>query len=443
MNEVYVYADLEGAPHLVGRLWTRSNKGRETASFEYDKTWLSSTHRFALEPALSLGKGSFHTRESERLFGAMGDSAPDRWGRALMRRAESRQAKNAGKTQRALTERDYLLGVNDMARQGALRFAGRQGGPFLSEPDSGRGVDIPPLIFLPRLLAASDNVINDTESDDDLSLLLAPGSSLGGARPKASVLDKDGQLLIAKFPRRDDEYNKVLWEVVALKLAERAGIPIPDCEITYVADRPVLLLRRFDRMTGARVSYLSAMSMLGARDHEHHSYLEIVEALRQHGAAPQADMSGLWRRIIYNVMVSNTDDHLRNHGFLCRKQAGWRLSPAFDLNPVPTDVGPRILTTAIDHDDNEASLELALSVAEHFGLSLDKAREIAHEVAMAVSTWRDVAAQFKLSRQEIERMSSAFEHQDLQDALNFSVTSANHNSAEALERQGINKPSMK
>ena len=421
MGEVYAYVDLAGVPQFVGRLWTRSRKNHETASFEYDKTWLSSTHRFALEPALALGKGAYHTRQSERMFGAMGDSAPDRWGRALMRRAENRRARETGETQRTLTERDYLLGVNDMARQGALRFAEKQEEPYLSEPDNGRGGAIPPLIFLPRLLAASDNVINETESDDDLNLLLAPGASLGGARPKASILDKNGQLLIAKFPRSDDEHNMVLWEAVALKLAETAGIPVSDYEVTYVAERPVLLLRRFDRIAGARVPYLSAMSMLGAQDHEHHSYLEIVDALQQHGAEARADMAQLWRRVVFNVLVSNTDDHLRNHGFLYQKQDGWRLSPAFDLNPVPINAGHRILTTAIDLDDNEASLELALSVAGHFRLTLYDARKTVREVAQTVSTWRDVATQFKLSRHEIERMSSAFEHRELQDALNNSV----------------------
>ena len=424
MNEVYVYADLAGAPQFLGRLWTRSRKSQEAASFEYDKAWLSSTHRFALEPALALGKGAYHTRESERMFGAMGDSAPDRWGRALMRRAENRRARAAGETPRTLTERDYLLGVNDTARPGALRFAEKQGGPYLSEPDSGQGGAIPPLVFLPRLLAASDNVINETESDEDLNLLLAPGASLGGARPKASVLDKDGHLLIAKFPRVDDEHNQVLWEAVALTLAGTAGIPVPEFEVTYLAERPVLLLRRFDRNAGARVPYLSAMSMLGAQDHEHHSYLEIVDALRQYGAAARADMAGLWRRIVFNVLVTNTDDHLRNHGFLYQKQAGWRLSPAFDINPVPIDAGHRILTTAIDLDDNAASLELALSVAGDFGLSPEGARQTAYEVAQAVSTWRDVATQFKLSTHEIRRMSPAFEHRDLQDALDNPVTSS-------------------
>ena len=419
MNEVYVHADLAGEPQFVGRLWTRSRKSHEAASFEYDKTWLTSTHRFALEPALALGRGAYHTKESERMFGAMGDSAPDRWGRALMRRAESRRAGEAGETPRALTERDYLLGVNDTARQGALRFAVKQGGPYLAEPDRAQGAAIPPLVFLPRLLAAADNIINETESVDDLNLLLAPGASLGGARPKASVRDRDGHLLIAKFPRGDDEYNKVLWEAVTLKLAETAGIPVPVFEVIYVADRPVLLLRRFDRNASARVPYLSAMSMLGARDHEHHSYLEIVDALRQYGAEARSDMAQLWRRIVFNVLVTNTDDHLRNHGFLYQKQDGWRLSPAFDINPVPIDAGQRILTTAIDLDDNAASLELALSVAGDFGLSLGSARQTAYEVAQAASTWRDVAARFKLSGHEIGRMSSAFEHQDIRNALSL------------------------
>ena len=436
MGNLYVYVDLGGTPQFVGRLWTRVRKNHETASFEYDKSWLSSPYKFALEPALGLGEGAYHTRQSERMFGAMGDSAPDRWGRTLMRRAESRRASAAGETQRTLTERDYLLGVNDLARQGALRFAENQGGPYLSEPDNGRHGAIPPLIFLPRLLAASDNIINETETDDDLNLLLAPGASLGGARPKASILDKHGQLLIAKLPRYDDEQNMVLWEAVALNLASMAGIPVPDYQVTYVADRPVLLLRRFDRSAGGRIPYLSAMSLLGAQDHDDHSYLEIIDAIEQHGnESLTTDMADLWRRVVFNILISNTDDHLRNHGFLYQKQDGWRLSPAFDLNPVPINAGRHRLTTAIDLDDNEASLELALSVAWYFRLPLDKARETVHEVAQAVSTWRDVAARLQLSGQEIERMVSAFEHRELHTALSNSVTSYRPVSSEIPARK--------
>ncbi|MCU7890683.1 MAG: type II toxin-antitoxin system HipA family toxin, partial [Candidatus Thiodiazotropha sp. (ex Ustalcina ferruginea)] len=284
-TQVFVYVDLTGVPVLVGRLWARARKGRQSATFEYDQDWLQSAEQFSLEPALMLGPGPFHTPSDKPLFGAIGDSAPDRWGRVLMRRAERRRAERAGETPRTLMEIDYLLMVDD-DRQGALHFAlddcrdagGRatqdakaeEGGPFLAEQGITR---IPPLIELPRLLSAAERVVGDVDSDEDLRLLLAPGSSLGGARPKASIQDRDGHLAIAKFPHKDDETNTVMWEAVALTLAEHAGIAVPQWRLEHVADKPVLLLRRFDRVDGIRIPFLSAMSMLGARDNEARSYL--------------------------------------------------------------------------------------------------------------------------------------------------------------------------
>jgi serine/threonine-protein kinase HipA len=409
-----VYVDLEGVPHLVGRLWARVRKNRESASFEYDRVWLENPARFSLEPALHLGPGPFHTAADMPMFGAIGDSAPDRWGRALMRRMERRRAEREGGAPRTLQEIDYLLMVDDEARQGALRFAERDGGPFLREEDAKR---IPPLVELPRLLAAAEHVVEEKDTAEDLRLLFAPGSSLGGARPKASVRDKAGHLAIAKFPRADDEINTVLWEAVALTLASKAGIATPASRVETVLKKPVLVLRRFDRDGTRRIPFLSAMSLLGSRDNETRSYLEMVDALRQHGAAPKADMQALWRRVVFNILISNTDDHLRNHGFLYEGPNGWRLSPAYDLNPVPTDIKPRILTTAITEDDSTASLALAMEVAGYFELAPAKAREIAAEVGRAVASWRKVAAKFGLKTREVDRVASAFEHADLKAAL--------------------------
>jgi len=413
-REALVYVDLDGKPHLVGRLWARVRKNKESASFEYDKTWLENPARFSLEPALQVGPGAFHTPADTPMFGAIGDSAPDRWGRALMRRAERRRAERAGTAPRTLQEIDFLLLVDDEARQGALRFAERQGGPFLREEGGKR---IPPLVELPELLSAAEHVVEDKDTEEDLRLLFAPGSSLGGARPKTSVIEKDGQLAIVKFPRRDDEINTVLWEAVALALAAKSGIPVPASRIETVSNKPVILLRRFDREGTRRIPFLSAMSMLGAKDRDTRSYLEIVDALRQHGAAPKEDMEQLWRRLVFSILISNTDDHLRNHGFLYAGQAGWRLSPAYDLNPVPVDVKPRILTTAINEDDNTASLALAMEVAPYFDLEPATAGKIAAEVGKAVSNWRDEAVRLGIGKSEIERMASAFEHDDLKRAL--------------------------
>jgi serine/threonine-protein kinase HipA len=415
-TEVFVHVDLNGTPLRVGRLWARTRKGRDSASFEYDEGWLKHPECFALEPALQLGPGPHHTPAGKPIFGAIGDSAPDRWGRTLMRRAERRRAERAGEAPRTLREVDLLLMVNDEARQGALRFSLEPGGPFLATGDPNPN---PPLVELPRLLAAADHVTTESDTDEDLRLLLAPGSSLGGARPKASVRDRDGQLSIAKFSHYEDEIDTVRWEAVALRLAAKAGIPVSEWRLESVADRPFLLLHRFDRAGGQRLPFLSAMSMLDVNDNELRSYLEFVDALRRYGAAPITDMSLLWRRIVFNVLISNTDDHLRNHGFLYGGPDGWRLAPAYDLNPVPVDIKPRVLSTAIDLDDNTASLEVAMSVASYFELSRTRAREIAAEVGQAVHNWRDHALQLGIASSQIERMASAFEHDDLTRARSF------------------------
>lgn len=413
-KEIYVSIALGSENFLVGRLWCHIRKERESASFEYDSNWLTHPERFALEPALTLTHGSFHTEAEQNLFGAIGDSAPDRWGRVLMRRANSQNAISKGETPRTLSEVDYLLGVTDEARQGALRFSESPSGPFLSPKDK---ASIPPLVDLPKLLSATERFLNDDESAQDLKLLLAPGSSLGGARPKASVRDKDGSLAIAKFPKKDDEFNIVAWEAVALELAHKAKIRVPKWRLEYILNKPVIIISRFDRESHNRVPFLSAMSMLGAKDNEQHSYLEIAYALAQYGAQPNADMAELWRRIIFNILISNTDDHLRNHGFIYERQEGWKLSPSYDLNPTPIEIKPRILTTAINFDDSTASLELARSVIRDFRISIEHSHEIIQEVSKAVTQWRQVARSFNLSENEINRMASAFEHQDLENAL--------------------------
>jgi serine/threonine-protein kinase HipA len=415
-RDAYVYADLNGTPNLAGQLFAHARRGREAATFAYDDAWLRNAERFALEPALQLGPGPFHTGADKALFGAIGDSAPDRWGRSLMRRTERRRAAAAGTTPRTLSEIDYLLLVNDEARLGALRFADQVGGPFLA-PDNESPV--PPLITLPRLLSAAERVVDDSEDDEDLRLLFAPGASLGGVRPKASVREPDNSLAIAKFPHRDDEWNAVVWEAVSLSLAAKAGISVASWRLEKIAGKDVILLGRFDRDGAVRIPFLSAMSMLGAKDNEARSYLEIADALRQHGAQPGEDRRELWRRIVFTVLISNVDDHMRNHGFLYIGNAGWALSPAYDLNPMPLDVKPRILSTAIDDEDQTASLALALSVAEYFGLDQVDAQRIAGVVGRAVAQWRTEAIRLGISKAECMRMESAFAHADLEMALGF------------------------
>lgn len=407
----FVYADIASATRFLGRLFASASRGRETATFIYDPAWIEAEDHFALEPALALSRGPHYTAPGRTLFGALGDSAPDRWGQTLLRRDERRRAKAEGRTPRTLRDIDFLLGVTDSIRQGALRFSMSEGGPFVA-PDN--TLCVPPLVDLPRLLAATERFLSDEESAEDLSLLLAPGSSLGGARPKASVRDVDGSLLIAKFPKPDDEYRLVAWEAVALGLAHQAGIPVEQYRLETIAGRDVLLVRRFDRRGTERIPFLSALNMLGAAEGDRHSYPEIADALRMHGAAARTDLPQLWRRMVFTVLISNTDDHLRNHGFLYAGPGGWRLSPAYDLNPVPVDVRPRVLSTAIAVDlDPTASLDMAIEVAEFFDLKPDAARAIAAEVAAAVTRWRETAVNLGIARAEIDRMESAFEHDDL------------------------------
>ncbi len=414
VKKILVHMDLLKTTIRVGTLYPHVRRGRESATFEYDKDWLRNPVRFPLEPALSLGEGPFHTPANKALFGSLGDSSPDRWGRVLMRRAERQNARQENRTPRTLWESDYLLSVNDIARQGALRFSTSDTGPYLA-PDN--HPPIPPWVKLSALLSAATLITQDTATENDLRLLLAPGSSLGGARPKASVQEKGGALAIAKFPHTEDEVDVVSWEAVTLQLAKRAGIPTPTWEKVTVKRKPVLIVRRFDRIGAERIPFLSAMSMIGAADNETHSYLEIADALRRHSASPKQDLHQLWRRMVFNILVSNTDDHLRNHGFLYQGQQGWNLSPAYDLNPVPVDIRPRILSTAIDEQDTTASLELAYHVANYFELNPQQARSVAKEVAAATATWREIATAHKLKNAEIERMETAFEHRDSEQAL--------------------------
>ncbi|MDR0878262.1 MAG: type II toxin-antitoxin system HipA family toxin [Treponema sp.] len=404
-KKIYVSIALGKNTVPAGTLWSYYRNGRETASFEYFPEWLTLPERFALEPGLQLTEGAFHTPQGMSLFGAIGDSAPDRWGRILMRRNEERRVKKTGEAARTLTELDYLLGINDEARQGALRFSENPDGPFLSLPKRNA---IPPLLALPKLLSATERFLDSKESDEDLKLLLAPGSSLGGARPKASVYEKNGSLAIAKFPRKNDEFNLVIWEAAALTLAHNAGIRVPAWHLEQVLGKPVLIIKRFDRSGPNRIPFLSAMSMLGAQDNESHSYLEIAYALSQYGAEPDKDLAELWRRIVFNILISNTDDHLRNHGFLYESPNGWRLSPAYDMNPTPLEMGPHILSTAIDFSGNEASLETALSVIADFRISKKDADTIIQTVSGVVKSWKTVARALGVHRSEIERMATAF-----------------------------------
>ncbi len=405
-NNILVYLDIQAVQTKVGQLWIHYRNGKESLTFEYDRKWLQASDRFSLDPALKLISGPFHASIDKPLFGALEDSAPDRWGRMLMRRAERRQAEKEHRHAKTLRESDFLLLVDDEARLGALRFKERENGPFLTTYASQH---IPPLISVSKLLAAANRVARESDSDEDLQLLLAPGSSLGGARPKANVKDKDGHLAIAKFPKFDDEIDIIGWEAVALTLAAKAHIQVPEWRLEKIGRQRILVSRRFDRHANERIPFLSAMSVLSAKDGELRSYLEIADAIRQLSATPQKDLHQLWRRIVFNVFISNVDDHLRNHAFLYAGPAGWSLSPAYDLNPTPTDIRPRVLSTAIDFTDPTGSLSLVLETFKYYDLTYADAQKIVQEVAAATSEWRTVALSYKIPKAQINRMASAFE----------------------------------
>ena len=408
-REIHAFMERGGETVSVGTLWARARGARQTASFEYDRSWLARRDAFGLDPVLPAGVGPFHT--DRPLFNAFTDPAPDRWGQTLIRRSELRRASAEGRQPRTLLEVDFLVLVDDETRLGALRFREAEDGPFLTST----GQPVPPVVDLPRLLSASTRVIDSRESDEDLRLLLAPGTSLGGARPKATVRDRDGSLLIAKFPRPDDDWPVTRWEAATMALAEAAGVRVAPFQLRQVSGRPVFTARRFDRRQGGRIPFISALTAIEGSDDEMRSYLEIAEFLRREGIEVRGELRQLWRRIVFNMLVSNTDDHLRNHGFL-REPDGWRLSPAYDLNPVPVDVKPRVHALAIDETDGTASLDRALEVAPIFGMTGPEARTTAAEVGRAVQGWRETAARLGMAPREVERMSSAFDHEDLKAA---------------------------
>ena len=411
-NDIEVHIDFARGLKRVGTLQRHARRGNETTSFEYRPDWLGDDARFSLEPALTLNRGAFAPAGGAAIFGSIGDSAPETWGRRLMQRAERRSAEREGRQPRTLMESDYLLGVSDISRLGALRFRRMNEQEFQSPAVAG----VPGLIELGRLLQVTERILRDEETDEDLQIIFAPGSSLGGARPKASVIDQHGRLAIAKFPKEADDYSIELWEAVALRLAARAGIRTPDNELIRVAGKPVLLSRRFDREGPTRIPFLSALSMMGLKDGDRASYPELVDVLTQHGSQAAVDARELYRRMVFNVLISNVDDHLRNHGFLWTGRGGWTLSPVYDLNPTPVDVRQRILTTNINLDEGTCDLALVISAAEYFGLSTPDAKSIIKEVATVAATWRDVAVGLDAGSGEIRRMESAFEHDDLKRA---------------------------
>jgi serine/threonine-protein kinase HipA len=403
---VEVAVQIGGEDALAGRLWSHRRRGTESATFAYDTDYLARPDAYELDPALSLVAGHQQTPVGRAMFGAFSDCAPDRWGRRLIARVERQRVRREGGAESSFGEIDYLLGVRDDLRQGALRFRDPKTGAYIADEATG----VPPLLGLAKLLGAADRLERDEAGEDELRTLLRGGSSLGGARPKAHVLDADNRVAIAKFPSAaGDEWDVMRWEAVALRLARAARIRVPDCTLHLIDGKAVLIVNRFDRAGDLRIGYVSAMTMLEAGDGDQGSYLDIVDILERHSPETADDLQQLWRRIAFSILISNTDDHLRNHGFLRASSAGWALSPAFDLNPDPSP-GPKHLSTAIDFDDTAASVDTLMAVADNFRLGDDDARQVLSEVSAATGRWRTAAAEAGLDRAAVEQMAPAFEH---------------------------------
>jgi serine/threonine-protein kinase HipA len=420
MVEQPIEVDVQIAGRAVpaGRLWTHRHGQSESATFSYREDYLQRADAYELDPGLPLRAGQQQTPVKQPLFGAMSDCAPDGWGRRLLRRAEAERASAAHTRQRGLTEVDVLLGARDDLRQGALRFRGHDSERYLAVENEG----VPHPIGLPRLLNAAEELERDEPTSEDLHLLLHGGSSLGGARPKAHVLDTEGRLAIAKFPSPTaDDWDVIRWESVALTLARDAGIAVAEHDLHVIENRPVLVVRRFDRDDGERIGYVSAMTMLQARDGEQASYLEIGQAIEERSPDAGTDLRELWRRVVFTILISTTDDHLRNHGFLRKSTAGWSLSPAFDLNPNP-EGGAKQLATAIDEHDTRASIARALEVAGLFRVSPRQAHAIVAEVSAATERWREIARARGLGAQQIALLEPAFEHEQSVAARELSST---------------------
>lgn len=403
-NKTYlVYISINNVDVLVGHLMFQVKGKHEAAAFGYAQTWLNSPQSFSLTPSWPLGQGMFYMNTDTK-FGIFEDCAPDRWGKTLMQRYEREKAQQESRQAKTLTTIDYILRVNDFARQGALRFKETENGEFLTTNADNA---VPPLVRLPALLHAAEAVMENADTNNDLALLLDPGSSLGGARPKASVIDDDGDLCIAKFPKKDDNTRVVAWEAVALDLAKQCGINVPTFTLRNIVGKDVLIIKRFDRQGNTRIPFASAMTMLDAVDGNNrtYNYTEIADFLTQYGMNPNDDLRELWMRILFSVLISNTDDHLRNHGFLHFDQ-GWKLSPAYDLNPSleRTDM----LHTAIADDNNDATIENALRYAEYFRVSDTEAKLIVNNMKTIIGTWQQVARRYGLSQAEITRMAPAF-----------------------------------
>jgi len=400
----------------VGELSLETSGARRSARFEYAPSWLERSDAFALSPDLPLVVGpqfrSPKQPEGPVFFGCISDIEPDGWGRMVIMRDYARQRKEAGGTLPPvgmLTDFDFLLWVNDFSRIGAIRFRDNKG---IFHRSSGGKRETPPLIELPHLLSASKAVEENKETARDLEYLRGNGTSLGGLRPKCSILDADGSLAVGKFPSVKDTRSIVHGEVLALNLAELAGIKAAKGRVVDSGGVPVAVITRFDRREGKRLMYLSARSLMQATPAKQYTYVDIADTIRMHSGQAAKDLKELWRRMVFNILINNVDDHLNNHGFLHHAHGQWNLAPAFDLNPFPDK--ERALKTWVSEEAGDvASLEEALAVAPLFGLTKGAEQVVLDEVKSTVTQWKAVARSIGMSSADIDSFAPAFEHAEL------------------------------
>lgn len=407
---IFVYDDFStDQPVLMGSLYVNVIKGGESYSFEYDKGWLKKTGlTLTLNPELMPYSGRQYPT-GKNIFGLFADASPDRWGRVLMNKRERILAEKEGRKPSKLYDSDYLLGVYDETRMGGIRFKVNPEGPFLSDD---KETAAPPWATLRTLEEASRNFENDETglTEKWLNQLIKPGSSLGGARPKATVVDTKNQLWIAKFPSKNDENDTGAWEIVAHDLAALCGLNVPEAKLEKFSPLgSTFLIKRFDRLGSKRVHFASAMTLLvkkdGASAADGSIYLDIAAFIKSYGAQPKKDLIELWKRIVFNMAVTNTDDHLRNHAFILTDK-GWILSPLYDVNPVP--YGDE-LSLNVDEDDNSISIDFAVQTAVKFGISKSDAEAVAEDILQIVrDNWERTAAGYDLTRRQIEEMRPAF-----------------------------------
>ena len=418
MNRLLLYGDFDWleSPKLIGTLGYESLRGSDSYSFEFDKEWLANYGSIFLSADINSYPGRQYTQPGKDIFGCFCDALPDRWGRTLLNRREQIQAKEERRPARHLSSFDYLIGIDDFSRMGGFRFKETPAGAFINSRDN---LCIPPITDIRTLVVASREFERSEERDlmpekKWIRQLVHPGTSLGGARPKAVVVDEEGSLYVAKFPSRKDDYDVALWEYHSHLLAKEAGVVAAETRVIHSGDTyHTFLSKRFDRtVEGKRIHFASAMTLLGLTDGcdagSGNGYLDIVDFILQHCCDVKENILQLYRRVAFNIAIGNCDDHFRNHGFLLTPK-GWTLAPAYDLNPT---LGT-YQSLLINSSTNESNLQILLDSCKEYMINKEEARAIIGEVMMGIGQWEAVAVKLGISKREIDMFQNIYKRNRL------------------------------